>query len=134
IHYLSHYLERRHDGLDLVEALEATSVGIGSGLITASLTTSLAFFCATFTQFLGVAELGIIAGGGILLCALATFVALPALIALGDEGVSPESLPRPFRAAWLRVGTSKFPVLSLIISGAIIAGVTACAFRFDEGK
>src|SRR5690606_28351402 len=114
IHYLSRYLEERQNGHDLAEALEETSVGIGSGLITASLTTALAFFCATFTQFLGVAELGIIAGGGILLCALATFIALPALIALGDEGVSADTLPRPFRNTWLRLGTSKFPRIATV--------------------
>ncbi|MDQ3330716.1 MAG: MMPL family transporter, partial [Planctomycetota bacterium] len=134
IHYLSRYLEERQNGLDLADALEATSVGIGSGLITASLTTALAFFCATFTQFLGVAELGIIAGGGILLCALATFIALPALIALGDEGVPVESLPRPFRASWLRIGTSKFPLLALLISGMVILGVAACAFRIENNR
>lgn len=134
IHYLSRYLEERHRGLDLVDALEATSVGIGSGLITASLTTALAFFCATFTQFLGVAELGIIAGGGILLCALATFIAMPALIALGDDGVPSESLPRPFRASWLRIGTSKFPKMAILLSGMAILAVAACAFRIKDDK
>jgi hopanoid biosynthesis associated RND transporter like protein HpnN len=134
VHYLSHYLEERQNGMDLVDALEATSVGIGSGLITASLTTALAFFCATFTQFLGVAELGIIAGGGILLCALATFIALPALIALGDEGVPVENLPRPFRASWLRIGTAKFPMLAIMMSGLVIVGVAACAFRIENDK
>ncbi|HEX6984085.1 MAG TPA: MMPL family transporter, partial [Planctomycetaceae bacterium] len=78
--------------------------------------------------------LGIIAGGGILLCALATFVALPALIALGDDGVAAESLPRPFRNSWLRIGTSKFPVTAAIVSGAVIVGVTACAFRLEDKK
>ncbi|MGC1272461.1 MAG: MMPL family transporter [Planctomycetaceae bacterium] len=134
IHYLSRYLEERQNGLDLAEALETTSVGIGSGLITASLTTALAFFCATFTQFLGVAELGIIAGGGILLCAMATFIALPALIALGDEGASADSLPRPLRNSWLRFGTSKFPRSATILSLLVIAGVTACAFRLEGNK
>lgn len=134
IHYLSRYLEERQGGLDLGEALEATSVGIGSGVITASVTTALAFFCATFTQFLGVAELGIIAGGGLLLCALATFLVMPALIALGDDGVSADDLPRPFRVSWLRFGTSKFPLVTVFLSVAVIGGVTACAFRLDDNK
>jgi hopanoid biosynthesis associated RND transporter like protein HpnN len=134
IHYLSRYLEERQGGLDLAEALEATSVGIGSGLITASLTTALAFFCATFTQFLGVAELGIIAGGGLLLCALATFLAMPALIALADDGLSAEDMPKPFRVSWLRLGTSKFPMVTVFLSVAVIGGVTACAFRLKDKK
>lgn len=134
IHYLSRYLEERHNGLDLIDALEATSVGIGSGLVTAALTTSLAFFCATFTQFLGVAELGIIAGGGILLCSMTTFIALPALIALGDENIPAESLPRPFRNRWLRGGTSKFPRTAVLLSIAVIVGVTVCAFRMQDNR
>ena len=37
--------------------------------LTGAMTTAIAFFAAGFTSFTGVAELGIIAGGGILLCA-----------------------------------------------------------------
>ena len=134
IHYLSRYLEERHEGHDLIDALEETSAGIGSGLITAALTTALAFFCATFTQFLGVAELGIIAGGGIILCALATFLALPALIALGDENIPIDHLPRPFRVSWLRVGTAKFPTIVAVLSIAAIIGLAACAFRIENDR
>lgn len=134
IHYISRYLEERHQGYDLIDALEETSAGIGSGLVTAALTTSLAFFCATFTQFLGVAELGIIAGGGILLCAAATFIALPALIALGDENISAEQLPRPFRISWLRVGTAKFPTIVAVLSVFAIIGVAACAFQIEDNR
>ena len=44
------------------------------------LTTAVAFFAAGLTSFTGVAELGIIAGGGILLCAVAELMLLPAAI------------------------------------------------------
>ncbi|MEZ6145960.1 MAG: MMPL family transporter [Planctomycetaceae bacterium] len=63
IHYLAKYLELRHKGIELRPALLRTSWGVGTGIVTAAVTTALAFFCATFTSFLGVAELGIIAGG-----------------------------------------------------------------------
>ena len=132
IHYLSRYLEERQKGADLHAALERTSVGVGSGIITAATTTALAFFCATFTQFLGVAELGIIAGGGILLCALAGFLALPALIALADEKIPADQLPTPVRISWLRFGTSRFPLVTVVLSTAVIVAVGAQAFRFER--
>lgn len=134
IHYLSRYLEERSNGHDLVDALEATSVGIGPSLVTAALTTSMAFFCATFTQFLGVAELGIIAGGGIILCAVAAFFSLPALIALADEGVPAERLPAPFRVTWLQFGTSKFPMIVAILSLCAIGGLASQALNFKDQK
>ena len=66
IHYLAKYLELRHRSLPLREALAESSSTVGVGILTAAATTSLAFCCAAFTDFLGVAELGLIAGGGII--------------------------------------------------------------------
>ncbi len=48
-----------------------TARGVGPAIIAGALTTAIAFFAAGFTSFKGVAELGIIAGGGILLCCVA---------------------------------------------------------------
>ncbi|QDT65545.1 MMPL family transporter [Calycomorphotria hydatis] len=131
IHYIARYLEHRKEGYELDEALEETSSGVGTGIITAAVTTALAFFCATFTQFLGVAELGIIAGGGILLCALATFVILPPLIALADADSDPEKLPGPSGINWVRFGASRFPMVVAILSIAVIAGLGSQIFKFE---
>jgi predicted RND superfamily exporter protein len=51
-------------------------------IITACMGAAGAFFVAEFTQFTGAAELGVIAGGGLLLCLFAGFTALPALLTL----------------------------------------------------
>ena len=40
---------------------------VGPGIVTAAVTTALAFGCASLTEFRGVAELGWIAGGGIMI-------------------------------------------------------------------
>ncbi len=125
IHYLARYLELRHQGQLLRPALRETSTSVGSGIVTAALTTALAFFCATFTQFLGVAELGIIAGGGILLCGVATFIVLPALVSLSDQNVEPRKLPTPFDGHLVRGITSRFPRLVMILSALLIVGLGA---------
>lgn len=114
IHYLAKYLDCRHQGVPLLESLQESSRSIGTGIVTGAVTTSAAFFCAAFTEFLGVAELGIIAGGGILLCVLATFLVLPALIASADRGWQAEQLPFPFRANALRNTIAKHPALVLL--------------------
>lgn len=116
VHILSRYLEERHQGRGLIEALVATTDGVGVGIITGAVTTSLAFFCATMTDFLGVAELGIIAGGGILLCALAAFTILPAVVAVSDRNTQLKKLPKPFEARLLRQATLRQPWIVLSVS------------------
>ena len=116
VHVLSRYLELRHEGHELTAALVLTSEGVGVGIVTGAVTTSLAFFCATLTDFLGVAELGIIAGGGILLCAIAAFTILPAVIALADRRTEVKQLPKPFEARMLRNATLHHPWIVLSLS------------------
>ncbi len=132
IHYLARYLQLRHEGKKLQSALVSTSTGVGAGIMAAAITTALAFFCATFTSFLGVAELGIVAGGGILVCAAATFLLLPALISVSDENVEPRKLPHPFQGNLLRNFTSKYPKVVLIASTVMIAAISMQAISFKD--
>lgn len=132
IHYLARYLELRHEGKALRPALLKTSFGVGAGIMTAAITTAFAFFSATLTSFLGVAELGLIAGGGILLCALATFIVLPALIALSDRDVEPRKLPTPFEGNFLRRGIARFPLVVSIVTLLLIAGIGLHVFQWSE--
>lgn len=85
IHYVSHYLNYRARGMSSSKALIETATYVGPGVVTGAVTTALAFFTAAFTEFVGVVELGIIAGGGIVLCLIATVIALPAMIQLADR-------------------------------------------------
>jgi hopanoid biosynthesis associated RND transporter like protein HpnN len=132
IHYLAKYLELRHQAFDLKPALLASSASVGVGIVTAALTTSLAFLCASLTDFLGVAELGIIAGGGVLLCAAATFLVLPALVAVADGGTEPQRLPTPFEGTGLRNIVSRFPKRVALFSALIVTVVAWHAFELDE--
>lgn len=134
IHFLSRYLELRHNGEELIPALLNTSSSVGIGIVTAGITTALAFFCATMTQFLGIAELGIIAGGGIILCVLATFVILPALIAWADRGKPHDELPTPFQERELRDITSHYPTIILALSLGLILWIGSHAIEFRDGQ
>ena len=63
-------------------------VHVGPPINTACLGAAGAFFVAVFTDFRGAAELGIIAGGGLLLCLLSGYTVLPALLTLFPAKVS----------------------------------------------
>ncbi len=67
---------------DLPSATSRVFRRVGPGMVTGAVTTSAAFAATAFTDFLGMAEMGTIAAGGIILClvaVLSTFVALLAL-------------------------------------------------------
>ena len=80
IHILERYREERNSGNDVQAAIHNTLSKTGKGNATGAITTAIAFGSMTMTDFIGIAELGWIAGGGILLCLLAMILLLPALI------------------------------------------------------
>ena len=85
IHYLARYSTSRFKGANIPGAILKTSKEVGSGIFVGALTTSIAFAAAGGQEFIGVAELGKIAGVGILLCALAALLVLPAQTLLTDK-------------------------------------------------
>jgi hopanoid biosynthesis associated RND transporter like protein HpnN len=94
-YYVSRYMQYRREGQACHQALTATTRIAGPAIITGALTTVVAFFATGVTNFKGIAELGIIAGGGILLCALAQLFVLPALVRVVDESPLGAKMPRP---------------------------------------
>lgn len=133
VHLLSRYLDLRHHGRAVRHALVDAAGTIGPGIVTGAVTTSLAFFCAAFTPFLGVAELGVIAGGGLILCTVATFTCLPALVALADRWSDGRTLPVPFQGKALTQLTGKAPWLVVAASVLIFAGVGWGAMSWEPG-
>ncbi len=131
--FLAHYLEDRHHGMSLLDSIGDSAGNVGLGIVTAAVTCALSFFCASFTDFLGVAELGIIGGSGVLLCLVANFLVLPALIAIADKDVAAIHLPNQFEGTIWRRFVSRHPYLIGVLSGAFVAGIGACAFEVDDG-
>ncbi len=80
IHYAAQFVQLRATSLSTAEALEETARRVGPGIVTGAVTTAAAFSATALTDFVGVAELGIIAAGGILLCMAAALIALPVMI------------------------------------------------------
>lgn len=76
-------LELVHPDHDhLAGAIAQAFRGVGPGIITASVTVAAAAGAMALTDFAGVAEMGLIAAGGIILCTISIMTALPALLML----------------------------------------------------
>lgn len=82
IQFATRYREERHGKGDLEAALLHATHGIGGSLTLAAVSLLAGFFCFLPTSFLGVAELGLIAGVGMIIAYIATLTFLPAAIKL----------------------------------------------------
>src|SRR5207253_8413601 len=83
--WVTRYEQARRQGMDVRAALVHTATHVAVGNLTAATAAALAFFAAMLGDFRAVAELGWIAGCGVLLCALACFTVLPAVLTLADR-------------------------------------------------
>jgi predicted RND superfamily exporter protein len=83
--WVTRYEQNRAAGGDVRTALRRTAAGGGPSILTAAAATALAFFAAMLADFQAVAELGWIAGSGVLLCAFSCFTVMPALLTLFDR-------------------------------------------------
>jgi hopanoid biosynthesis associated RND transporter like protein HpnN len=76
------YQEELKLGADGMSAIETGLSANIRSIIMAAATVALAFATFAFTDFKGIAELGIIAAGGVFICVIATFTVLPAMLVL----------------------------------------------------
>ncbi|MEI6658851.1 MAG: MMPL family transporter, partial [Planctomycetota bacterium] len=125
-YYVGRYLEQRRKGMDCEDALLETSGRVGPGILTGAITTAVAFFAAAMTSFVGVAELGMIAGGGIMLCCAAELLVLPAVLAIVDRSFFGRTIPEPVPVhAWL-APVFRHPRI-------VILGCVACTLAMTGG-
>jgi uncharacterized protein len=119
--------EKRAAGKGLREALAQTFTATGPGIATTALATALTFGTLCLTGSKGITELGFIGGSSVLLTCLATYVALPALLAV-HERYRPANTTRPRRAraggrgAYLEI-LYRYPWATLT-AGALLAGLS----------
>jgi hopanoid biosynthesis associated RND transporter like protein HpnN len=85
IQFSVRFREVRHEA-DLPEAVAITTRRAGGQILVAALATSAGFLAFTPTSFTGVAELGLIAGAGMLIAFACTLTVLPALLSACKAG------------------------------------------------
>lgn len=124
VYYVARYLQLRSENHDCEAALLETARGAGPAITTGAVTTAVSFFAAGFTSFKGVAELGVIAGGGLLLCAASELILLPATIYLIDRSGWGVRMPRPLGIHKWIAPCFKFPRLTLFASLAFTVAIS----------
>jgi hypothetical protein len=107
IHFSMRYQELLSRGRDHASALRETAGDVGSSLFLTAATTAIGFFSFMPTSFVGVAELGLISGAGILLGFLCTMTFLPALMSVWSPR-APGATPRSF--AWTAQRLTDLPL------------------------
>jgi len=110
---------------------------VGPGVITGAMTTAAAFCTTLLTDFRGVAEMGLIAAGGIMLCLVAMFSVFPALLCLFSSSRRhhvPIAQRRftLFQPSWVMLFV-RSPRTTLLIAGAItvVSLLAAGRMKFD---
>ena len=120
IHLYLRYLEQLSETEDRREAMTQAIIKTLPGCLTAAVTTSAAFYAVAISDFRGFREYGQIAGTGVLLALLVTFVTLPPLaVLLGRKArrlrpVAGSGFHRGLAWAMVTVGT-------VLLVGAVIS-------------
>ncbi len=128
IHFVAHFDEHR-GGSDRRAALVETGRVVGPALILSTATTALAFFAFGTTKFVGMAQLGLIGGVGVIVALLVTLTVIPAGIMLWprlDSGRVPRPLPRPSPGV-----TRALRILAVVLGLAGIGLVPFARFAAD---
>lgn len=108
---------------DVDRSLRATLLATGLGVWTGAITTSCAFFSTMFVSFKGLAELGFVAGAGVLLCVACMLTLLPSLIHITDHRIQKKRQlhpPHPVTIPLLACAAGR-PRLTLSLFGLVTA-------------
>ena len=141
IHITTRFEIVRHDYPDDIEgfaqALTNTFETVGPGLLTGALTTAAALATTMFTDYAGVAEMGMIASAGIILCLIAMFSVYPAMLRLfkfRHRHITPidTRVVDFFKEHWI-MPFVKHPVITLVLAGTVtvLAAVAVSRMKFD---
>src|ERR1700733_9010204 len=91
----------------------------GQGIIMGALTTAGAFLAMAFTDFKGIREMGIICGGGLMVCLIPMMTLLPALLMRGRQNVLDHKIKEDYARARIENLWLQRPLLVTGIVGVI---------------
>ena len=93
VHLVTRYEEELRYGKTEEEAMTKALVFTGQGIFTGAFTTAGAFLAMGLTDFRGIQEMGIICGGGLLVCLIPMLTMLPVLLLRGRQNVLDHAAP-----------------------------------------
>ncbi|HLB97065.1 MAG TPA: MMPL family transporter, partial [Acetobacteraceae bacterium] len=133
IQFSVRYRARRFEHPDSAEALRQTASRTGTQILVAALATASGFLAFVPTAFVGVSELGLIAGAGMLIAFLCTITFLPAAITVFHPPA--EAVEVGF--AWAgrleqKLARRRGPVLGVFAALAVLALAVSPRLTFDS--
>ena len=133
IHFLFRFQEECETTEDGEKALIKTVQTTGVDTLVGATATSASFFALCATDFRGVSDLGVLAGGGVLLCFFSTLSVLPALLKLDPRmGRAPQMLGRMATAErWLARHDRHVAGLSAAVLLVAVLMSTRVGFTYD---
>jgi len=129
VHLVTRYEEELRHGRTEEEAITTALVMTGQGIFAGAFTTAGAFLAMMFTDFKGIQEMGVICGGGLLVCLVPMMTLLPVLLLRGRQNVidhkqaSPLDPRERIERLWLQR-----PVLVIAMT-LVFCAVCATQFR-----
>jgi hopanoid biosynthesis associated RND transporter like protein HpnN len=135
IHVCIRYRELLASGFEHPVALRETARDVGSSIFLCAMTTAIGFFAFVPTDFVGVAELGLISGTGMFISLFCTLTLLPALLSLRPI---PVSRTYSSKVSWSNTSLANLPLRHprTIRGTALIMGIGAVLLlpkaRFDN--
>jgi hopanoid biosynthesis associated RND transporter like protein HpnN len=133
VHLITRYEEELRHGRTEEQALRRAMVNTGQGIFTGAFTTAGAFLAMGVTDFRGIRQMGLISGGGLILCLLPMMTLLPALLLRGRQNVMDHALAKSggtetIERFWL---ARPHAVLLLAAMLTVAGGFAARRLHFD---
>jgi len=133
VHLITRYEEELRHGKTEQAAITKAMVFTGQGIFTGALTTAGAFLAMGFTHFQGIKEMGVICGGGLLVCLVPMMTMLPVMLLRGRQNVLDHQIHEDDRRARIENFWLQRPVLvtAIIASLCVAALFEARKVYFD---
>ncbi len=132
IQFCVRYRELRREFPDPAQAINETGRRVGGQILVAAAATAAGFLAFVPTDFRGVAELGLIAGVGMMVAFICTVTFLPALLTM----FRPHEEPAEVGFRWAApldgvVRRRRYPLLSAFLVVAVLGAVLVPRLNFD---
>lgn len=136
IHFGLRYNALRRRGESRPDALRDTRREMAISLGLCALTTAIGFFAFVPTAFIGVAELGVISGGGMIISLIVTLTVFPAIITLLPQrewiSTPPSSPPKVLKWIMERPARHRQSVIATAIALTVLSSLMIPRLRFNS--
>jgi len=133
VHLITRYEEELRHGKTEEAAMTKAMVFTGQGIFTGALTTAGAFLAMYFTNFKGIKDMGVICGGGLVICFVPMMTLLPVMLLRGRQNIIDRRASEDVTRARIENIWLQRPVLVMTVMVVLcaLAWGQACKVYFD---